>query len=202
MTERRKHAKKVIALGFALLVLILPSSVLAQDSSATLDFVVTQSVSGNPASQAPFTFLLAGQDNAPMPATSQVTIKGSGQAYFGAISYDRIGIYRYTVKRVNNNLTDYSDDSTVYTVQVTVTYRLDNPTQLMATAIATKSGSDAKEDLIFHSTYRGRKTPPPPQANQVLPNLGSVCPFCLIALGMVLIVSSGLSVRKSGTKDQ
>lgn len=138
--------------------MFLPHIVSAQEQQATLSLTVTNTVSGNQDSTTPFTFQINGKDNAPMPETNQITINGSGKSSFGRMIYDNVGTYYYTVQRLNNGLQDYSDDTSIYTVQVIVTYRLDNPDQLIATAIAYKSGEDTKEDLTFQSVYTGKIT--------------------------------------------
>lgn len=138
--------------------MLLPHMVLAQEQQATLSLSVTNTVSGNQESTTPFTFQIDGKDNAPMPETNQITINGSGKSSFGRMIYDNVGTYYYTVQRLNNGLQDYSDDASIYTVQVVVTYRLDNPDQLIATAIAYKSGENTKEDLTFQSVYTGKTT--------------------------------------------
>lgn len=137
---------------------LFPNIVLAQDQKATMSLTVTNTVKGNQDSTTPFTFQIESKDNAPLPESSRITINGSGNSSFGKITYDNVGTYYYTVQRINNGLQDYSDDTSIYTVQVVVTYRLDNPDQLIATAVAYKSGENGKEDLTFQSVYTGKTT--------------------------------------------
>ncbi|OTN86661.1 Spy0128 family protein, partial [Enterococcus faecium] len=149
--------KKWISFSIAIVFILLPNTVLAQSQTATIDLMISNTVSGNQESISPFTFQIEGKDDAPIPSSNQVTINSSGKAKFGPITYNNIGTYYYTVWRVNNGLADYSDDISVYTIKVAVTYRFDNPNQLIATAIAYKSGENTKKDLVFHTTYKATK---------------------------------------------
>lgn len=187
--------------------MFLPHMVSAQEQQATLSLTVTNTVSGNQGSTTPFTFQIDGKDNAPMPETNQITINGSGKSSFGRMIYDNVGTYYYTVQRLNNGLQDYSDDTSIYTIQVIVTYRLDNPDQLIATAIAYKSGEDAKEDLTFQSVYTGKITETSSSITsniktdssqkgwkRVLPNTGQ-SKNLLTIIGFACIISVAIIIR-------
>lgn len=179
--------------------MFLPHMVSAQEQQATLSLTVTNTVSGNQGSTTPFTFQIDGKDNAPMPETNQITINGSGKSSFGRMTYDNVGIYYYTVQRLNNGLQDYSDDTSIYTVQVFVTHRSDNPDQLIATAIAYKSGEEGKEDLTFQSVYTGKTTNTKTNSSQkgqkrVLPNTGQ-SKNLLTIIGFACIVGVVIIIR-------
>jgi len=187
--------------------MFLPHIVSAQEQQTTLSLTVTNTVSGNQDSTTPFTFQIDGKDNAPMPETNQITINGSGKSSFGRMIYDNVGTYYYTVQRLNNGLQDYSDDTSIYTIQVIVTYRLDNPDQLIATAIAYKSGEDAKEDLTFQSVYTGKITETSSSITsniktdssqkgwkRVLPNTGQ-SKNLLTIIGFACIISVAIIIR-------
>ena len=179
--------------------MFLPHMVSAQEQQATLSLTVTNTVSGNQGSTTPFTFQIDGKDNAPMPETNQITINGSGKSSFGRMTYDNVGIYYYTVQRLNNGLQDYSDDTSIYTVQVFVTHRSDNPDQLIATAIAYKSGEEGKEDLTFQSVYTGKTTNTKTNSSQkgqkrVLPNTGQ-SKNLLTRIGFACIVGVVIIIR-------
>lgn len=179
--------------------MFLPHMVSAQEQQATLSLTVTNTVSGNQGSTTPFTFQIDGKDNAPMPETNQITINGSGKSSFGRMTYDNVGIYYYTVQRLNNGLQDYSDDTSIYTVQVFVTHRSDNPDQLITTAIAYKSGEEGKEDLTFQSVYTGKTTNTKTNSSQkgqkrVLPNTGQ-SKNLLTIIGFACIVGVVIIIR-------
>lgn len=150
--------KKWILLAITLFITLLSKNISAEaiNTDATLGLTVTNVVLDNQSSTEPFIFQIEGKDNAPMPDVSRITINGSGKVSFTPITYHNVGTYYYTVSRVNNNLQDYSDDTSIYTVQVSVTYSLDGPNQLIATAFAYKGNKDVKEDLIFQTTYMGK----------------------------------------------
>ena len=115
------------------------------------------------------------------------------------MTYDNVGIYYYTVQRLNNGLQDYSDDTSIYTVQVFVTHRSDNPDQLITTAIAYKSGEEGKEDLTFQSVYTGKTTNTKTNSSQkgqkrVLPNTGQ-SKNLLTIIGFACIVGVVIIIR-------
>lgn len=210
--------KRCILLVVSCFLMFLPHMVSAQEQQATLSLTVTNTVSGNQGSTTPFTFQIDGKDNAPMPEMNQITINGSGKSSFGRMIYDNVGTYYYTVQRLNNGLQDYSDDTSIYTVQVIVTYRLDNPDQLIATAIAYKSSEDAKEDLTFQTAYTGKPsetTPPTSSGDKVtitssqkgwkhfLPKTGQAKSILTIVgfLLIVLAVVGLICYRRRQTKD-
>lgn len=195
--------KKWISFGVAIVFILLPNTVLAQTQTATIDLTVSNMVLGNKESIPPFTFQLEGKDAAPMPSSNQITINSSGKAKFGPITYDNIGTYYYTVWRVNNGLADYSDDLSVYTVKVVVTYRLDNPDQLIATAIAYKNGEDFKKDLVFQTTYKATTNHMAPSERRkwyrFLPRTGESGDL-LVITGVILTSIVVISYYRAKTK--
>ena len=76
--------------------------------------------------QLDFRFVLTAIGNAPMPegseqGTKTVTIHDHGSVSFGNITYEHAGVYQYTIHEIDAKDRDYTCDSAVYTVTVTVT---------------------------------------------------------------------------------
>ncbi|MBE6733529.1 MAG: VWA domain-containing protein [Ruminococcaceae bacterium] len=59
--------------------------------------------------------------NAPMPAKTTVKNTATGTFQFDAITYTKVGTYKYEITEKNLNKDGYTYDDTVYTVTVTVT---------------------------------------------------------------------------------
>ena len=118
-----------------------------QAKSATLALPVSKTLIGRPwADGESFTFTLAPQGGAPMPADGDtLTLNGAtGQTVsgsFGSIVYNADGIYTYTItENTNSNDTNIKWDNSTYTVTVTVTN--DAATgKLVATAALSKDGA-------------------------------------------------------------
>ena len=119
-----------------------------QAEIATLALPVSKTLIGRPwADDESFTFTLAPQGGAPMPAdgNNTLTLNGAtGQTVsgsFGSIVYNADGIYTYTItENTNSNDTNIKWDTSKYTVTVTVTN--DAATgKLVATAALSKDGA-------------------------------------------------------------
>ena len=95
-----------------------------------------------------FEFTLEGKDGAPMPAETKATVgkpaKGDAASFdFGAIHYEKAGVYEYTVKETKGDMPGVSYDG--HSAAVTVTVRDNGQGQLEATAVVT--------DAAFVNTY-------------------------------------------------
>ena len=86
--------------------------------------VIEKIIGGDvPQSDEEFGFVLtavAGDIEPPMPVKNTVVMNGAGSKSFEKISYDRAGIYRYTVTEINAGKDGYTYDGTVYTLTVAV----------------------------------------------------------------------------------
>ena len=119
-----------------------------QAANATLALPVSKTLIGRPwADGESFTFTLAPQGGAPMPAdgNNTLTLNGAtGQTVsgsFDSIVYNAVGTYTYTIaENTNSNDTNIKWDTSKYTVTVTVTN--DAATgKLVATAALSKDGA-------------------------------------------------------------
>ena len=101
----------------------------------------------------------------PMPEGSEdgiktIRISGSGRAEFGTWSYTREGTYFYTVSEINNKISGYTYDDTVYTITDSVK-ALDG--QLTVTRVVTNGSDRQVESLPFINTYKSNGTPTAPE---------------------------------------
>ena len=117
-------------------------------ASATLQ--LTKTLTGRDwADSDEFTFTLTGEENAPMPAgNATVTVKGSTEdhkAAFGAITYQQVGTYRYTITEQATKIPGVAIDKPV-TATVTVSYE----NGALKAAVAYSRGTDS---AAFTNTY-------------------------------------------------
>ena len=99
-----------------------------------------------------FSFKLAGQNNAPMPAeTTAKATKDDPVAVFGRITYKEAGTYTYTITEVDEGLSGIIYDTTPHKVTVTVTEQ--------QTLVGQNSfGNDVyRTDLVAEVKYDGEE---------------------------------------------
>ena len=96
-----------------------------------------------------FTFnLVAASTGAPMPASTTATAtQANPLASFGEITYEKAGVYRYTITEVNDHVDGVTYDTNPHEVVVTVTK---DPTTNELTAEVKYDGADS---LIITNTY-------------------------------------------------
>ena len=87
---------------------------------------VTKAVTGDvpEGRDAQFRFALTARADNPegavLPADTEVTIEGSGEADFGKIQFEQAGTYRFDITEINDKLTGYQYDGSVWTLTVVV----------------------------------------------------------------------------------
>lgn len=87
---------------------------------------VKKTIAGDhPDIDASFTFILAAQDDAPLPAGSSngrktVIITGANERDFGKIIFTRAGTYTYFITEIKGNAEGYAYDESAYTLTVAV----------------------------------------------------------------------------------
>jgi pilin isopeptide linkage protein len=134
-----------------------------KNSKLVTSLSIKKTVSGYPSDAATFEFrLIAGEASYPLPADSVngvniLKIMGSGEGEFGAWSYDKAGIYDYTVHEVNTGASGYVYDTRVYTVTDTV--REENG-QLVLSRTIEDGSSHPVASLVFLNRFEERKPGP------------------------------------------
>lgn len=78
--------------------------------------------------------------------------EGEGTLEFDKLTFDRAGVYTYTVTEQDGNLGGVTYDRTVHTVTVTVTE--DAKTHRLVAAVSYSDGEDGEEGILFRNTYR------------------------------------------------
>ena len=127
------------------------------ESDATPNSPIVKTVQGNPSQAYSFTFRLEAQGDFPMPTgatgrTLDITIAGSGRAYFGTWTYSQAGIYTYLVREIPSNNSDYVFDTSVFTITDTVE---NTDGQLTVDRVITNADNRQVSSLDFINTYVG-----------------------------------------------
>lgn len=78
--------------------------------------------------------------------------EGEGTLEFDKLTFDRAGVYTYTVTEQDGNLSGVTYDRTVHTVTVTVTE--DAKTHRLVAAVSYSNGEGGEEGILFRNTYR------------------------------------------------
>ena len=78
--------------------------------------------------------------------------EGAGTLEFDKLTFDRAGVYTYTVTEQDGNLGGVTYDRTVHTVTVTVTE--DAKTHRLVAAVSYSNGEGGEEGILFRNTYR------------------------------------------------
>lgn len=78
--------------------------------------------------------------------------EGEGTLEFDKLTFDRAGVYTYTVTEQDGNLGGVTYDRTVHIVTVTVTE--DAKTHRLVAAVSYSNGEGGEEGILFRNTYR------------------------------------------------
>lgn len=78
--------------------------------------------------------------------------EGEGTLEFDKLTFDRAGVYTYTVTEQDGNLGGVTYDRTVHTVTVTVTE--DAKTHRLVAAVSYSNGEGGEEGILFRNTYQ------------------------------------------------
>ena len=78
--------------------------------------------------------------------------EGEGTLEFDKLTFDRAGVYTYTVDEQDGTLGGVTYDRTVHTVTVTVTE--DTKSHKLATSVAHSNGEGGEEGILFRNTYQ------------------------------------------------
>lgn len=78
--------------------------------------------------------------------------EGEGTLEFDKLTFDRAGVYTYTVTEQDGNLGGVTYDRTVHTVTVTVTE--DTKSHKLAASVAYSNGKASEKSILFQNTYQ------------------------------------------------
>ena len=78
--------------------------------------------------------------------------EGAGTLEFDKLTFDRAGVYTYTVTEQDGNLGGVTYDRTVHTVTVTVTE--DTKSHKLAASVAYSNGKASEKSILFQNTYQ------------------------------------------------
>lgn len=139
----------------------------------------------------------------PMPAENEITITGEGEAAFGDMVFDKVGVYTYTIHQVPGTNEDCeSYDPAIYTVTVYCTNA--NPSSpdgnLELTVTMYRGDETEKRDVaVFHNVYvtvAPTTKPGSPTPTGVEDHWMYYLGFCA-----VMLIASGVLLKVVFTKD-
>ena len=156
----RTKMKWLAAIGMIMILLLSVCALAEGEVTGTLS--VSVSTEGTPP-ETPETYIvrLTADGEIPMPAGSvdkagkkyyDLKIVGAGSANFPAISYDRVGIYTYTVRQLAGSRSDVSYDDSIFDVKVTVSNKASGDGFDIAVATR-KRGNSEKSPISFVNIY-------------------------------------------------
>ena len=156
--NRLKRFICVAALVIACCVtLVLPA--FAAETAPSVEVPVTVSLSGSkPKPAEEYTIRLKAIDGAPLPADAEndeftVQIKGPGKLPLGPISFDRVGVYEYTISQDKGKNVRCKYDKTVYNMTVYVTNAEDYSGLEANYVVYTEGQVDKVENVTFRNAY-------------------------------------------------
>ena len=135
----------------------------ATNPKLMVDPPVIKIITGSPKTASKFTFALrATEAGYPMPQgskgnTKQITITGAGQGEFGTWSYTKPGIYFYTVSEVDEGISGYTYDKSIYTITDKV---VDAGGKLELERTLTNTAGKRVSACRFTNTYASSILPP------------------------------------------
>ena len=190
--------KKLTSVFFALLITVMCCITTALPAYAAelpgVSVPVTISLSGTlPYPPENYTVVLEAEDAAyPMPSGTisgayTMTITGKATKNFPVISYDRVGIYTYTIYQVAGTNKKCTYDETVYTLVVTITNKEDY-SGLEATAVLyPDSEGDKLPGAEFKNKYKIELPADTPQTgDESTPLLYAV--LILVSMGVIVVL--------------
>ena len=163
MNLKKQRFHKLLLFILLIAVLLMPMQAFAENTGCTVSIPVEVQVKGDTApSGVAFQVVITPVDSAnPMPEQTTVTIKDTGKASFGPISYTVPGDYQYTIHQEKGKQANFTYDQTSYTVTVRVVNGKDG--KLQAEIWAVKANETDKVDTIrFENTYAKPNTPTTP----------------------------------------
>ena len=99
--------------------------------------------------------------------SSTIELSGEGHTDFAPITFIKPGVFKYTVEEINDGITGYTYDPSVYTLSYTVTQSEDNIYDLIVERKIYKDGVEV-ESIVFNNQYKsnsgggGGGNPPKP----------------------------------------
>ena len=133
---------------------------------------VTKAVTGDvpEGNDAQFRFALTAREDNPkgavLPKDTEVTIEGRGEANFGEIKFEQAGTYRFDIAEINDKLTGYQYDDSIWTLTVVVK----DTDSILGVESATYTRQDAATSDVaaFENSYQPDEAAYAPQVTKHL----------------------------------
>ncbi len=136
----------------AALMLVVPACAEAESVQVSLE-VELQQTGDVPTTAEDATFVLRGEDGAPMPENSTLVLSGENTGKFAPITYTKPETYHYTLYQQAGETAGCTYDNTVYDVTVQVT--TDDAGMLSASVLVAQEGQESKAaKAVFVNQYQ------------------------------------------------
>lgn len=154
----KKKFNKVFCIILVLLLCCSLSAMAFAASPVSVSLEVSTVLSGTPAEESEtFEFVLTSLDTGDEFFT---TVDGAGTARFDRLTFNQVGVYKYTVRQTQGVNPNCTYDSTIYYVTISV-FNGQNGYDFRMTATVYKDGADEKQDsIVFENVYKAVPTEP------------------------------------------
>lgn len=186
----------ILAMLMVSVMCLTMGAALAESPSVTVDVTVKLEGSPLPSPAETYTIELKGEDGAPMPegsadGVSVTTVTGAGTVTLPAISFERTGIYKYTISQAAGTNAKCAYDSTVYNLTVYITNKEDG-TGIEATAVLYKNNEGDKLSAAVFTNVYPTVTPAPGDMTQT--GVNDTWPVYLAGSFILLMVAAFILV--------
>lgn len=151
---KQKSGKKRITVFLCIMLVMVFSisvSAFAAEYEVTAKLNLRQEISGTQKTEEIFTYRLdAQEDGIPMPKKQEITGTGAGDTFF-EIQYQKVGVYKYTLRQIAGNTANWKYDETVYQVEVYVLR--DEDTDELKPLVIYYDEDGNKAEAVFHNSY-------------------------------------------------
>ncbi|WP_239986888.1 Spy0128 family protein, partial [Streptococcus anginosus] len=120
-----------------------------KSSPVKVNLEFNKSLSNGTLNAGDFSFTLTGDNN----VNETVTNKADGKINFSELSFDKVGVYNYTVKEVKGNKSDVDYDAMTIAVKVTVTKDEDSGLLTAKTELTSTGGEATGTDDTTFNNY-------------------------------------------------
>lgn len=157
----KKHTRNLFALMLIFTVLATLFAPAASAAGAVVDgqsltLEVTVSLSDHPSDMPDetYTVVLTPEDaDNPMPSSSDLKIVGEGSGEFGAMTYTKPGIYKYTITQTPGSTERWTYDDGVYNVTVYATNKESGDGLDINVAIYKDGATEKTGEIVFENVY-------------------------------------------------
>lgn len=122
--------------------------------------------------------------------------EGDGTLEFDKLTFDKTGVYTYTVDEQDGTLGGVTYDRTVHTVTITVTE--DTKSHKLAASVAYSNGKASEKSILFQNTYQGQAAGAAPLASTGAGTGPAIAVAGLLAMAGASLLAAVARTRRHG----